>query len=138
MLTLVNQLYRYLVHRFIHKFFSSLPCFFFVLVINWVLLTCLKKRNELRLQRARVCCSLFKDQVIYFAFLPQKRWQPSRTAEPEVPAVHPLRHPPSARKSRWHPSLRLSPAEPCCLLLDGSIRCPTISGFIKSCTHFWT
>jgi len=59
MLTLVNQLYRYLVHRFIHKFFSSLPCFFFVLVINWVLLTCLKKRNELRLQRARVCFSLF-------------------------------------------------------------------------------
>ena len=60
MLTLVNQLYRYLVHRFIHKFFSSLPCFFFVLVINWVLLTCLKKRNELRLQRARVCFSLFR------------------------------------------------------------------------------
>ena len=67
----------------------------------------------------------------HFCFL-KKRWQPNRTAEPEVQAVPPLRHPPSARKSRWHPSLRPSPAEPFCLLPDGSTRCPTISGCTKS------
>ena len=71
-----------------------------------------------------------------FILLPQK-WQPN-PAEPEVQAVPPHRHPPSARKLRLHPLLRLSPAAPCCPLLVGSIRCPTISGFIKSCTHFWT
>ena len=67
--------------------------------------------------------------TVIFTFL-KKRWQPKRTAEPEVQAVPPLRHPPSARKSRWHPSLRPSPAEPFCLLPDGSI-CPRISGFIR-------
>jgi hypothetical protein len=67
----------------------------------------------------------------------KKRWQQIPTAEPEVPAVPPRRHLPSARKSRLHPSLRHSPAEPSCLLPDGSTKCPTISGFIKSCTRFW-
>ena len=75
--------------------------------------------------------------IIFYFLLPQKRWQPSRTAEPEVQAVPPRRHPPSAKKSLLHPLLRRFHAAPCCLLPDGSTMCPTISGFIKSCTHFW-
>ena len=73
------------------------------------------------------------DKVLHdhFCFL-KKRWPRNRTAEPEVPAVPPLRHLPSVRKSRWHPSLRPSPAEPSCLRPAGSIRCPTISGCTKS------
>ena len=64
-----------------------------------------------------------------FTFL-KKRWQPNRTAEPEVQAVPPLRHPPSGRKSLLLPLLPPSPGEPSCLLPDGSI-CPRISGFIR-------
>ena len=67
-----------------------------------------------------------------------KRWRPIRTAEPKVQAVPPLRHPPSARKSRWHPSLRPFHAELSCLLLDGSTKCPTISGCTRSFNRFWT
>ena len=66
-----------------------------------------------------------------------KRWRPNPTAEPEVPAVHPLRHRPSARKSRLHPSLRLFHVEPCCPLPAGSIRCPTISGCTRFFNRFW-
>ena len=78
------------------------------------------------------------DRVLQqFLLVLKKRWPPNRTAEPEVQAIHPLRHLPSARKSRWHPSLRLFHAEPSCPPPDGSTKCPTISGFIKSCTHFW-
>ena len=73
----------------------------------------------------------------HFCFL-KKRWRPNRTAEPEVTAVHPRRHPPSARKSRLHPLLRLFHAAPCCPLPDGSIRCPTISGCTRSFNRFWT
>jgi hypothetical protein len=66
-----------------------------------------------------------------FSFLHNQKWQQKRLAEPEVQAVHPHRHLPSGRKSRLRPSLRPSPAEPFCLLPDGSI-CPRISGFIRS------
>jgi hypothetical protein len=67
----------------------------------------------------------------------KKRWPPNPTAEPEVQAVHLLRHPLSARKSQLHPSLRLFHAEPCCLRPAGSIRCLTISGCTRFFNRFW-
>ena len=77
-----------------------------------------------------------KSFATHFCFL-KKRWPPSPTAEPEVQAVPPRRPPPSARKSRLHPSLRRFPEERSCLLLDGSTKCPTISGCTRSFNRFW-